>query len=304
VDALVYACGEDWDQAWDLLPEEHYLEGRVENYDLASHRVVPSGRHEGRRVAGTLLFIRLQDKMRHTPAKGGRPQRTKRAAPSRSPRGSKRRASVRLTKQYVEGLVSSYRMEALEAMAGSGARLLGFLKRLLYTPELELRWRAAEALGRVAAGLYPQDPRAVNRLLQGLFTSVHDTAASSWGSIEAIGEIIARNPKPLFPFLPQLFMLSRDRDLLPEILWAVDTISTLSPGTIRPYAFQFIPLLRDVQPAVRAHAAHLLGMVGAEEATQDLRGLLGDEARVSLYREGEVLETNVGSVAREALDRL
>ncbi len=42
VEALVYACNDDWDLAWSLVPEDDYLTGRLENYDADNE---PGGRN-------------------------------------------------------------------------------------------------------------------------------------------------------------------------------------------------------------------------------------------------------------------
>ena len=48
-----------WDLAWDLLPEQDYMESQVNNYDLDTHLVIHGGVYQGRRIAGTLYFVRV-----------------------------------------------------------------------------------------------------------------------------------------------------------------------------------------------------------------------------------------------------
>src|SRR6056300_331596 len=61
VELLVHACGDNWDMAWDLLPEEDYLTGRLEDYDEVTHQVVEKRNLDGRIIRGVLYFIRLQE---------------------------------------------------------------------------------------------------------------------------------------------------------------------------------------------------------------------------------------------------
>ena len=63
VELLVHACDDNWDMAWDLLPEEDYLTGRIENYDEVTHQVVEKRNLDGRIIRGVLYFIRLQENM-------------------------------------------------------------------------------------------------------------------------------------------------------------------------------------------------------------------------------------------------
>ncbi len=59
VETLVYACGGNAEFAWDLMPEDDYLTGRIENYDEQAHQVVAKKNLDGRAVRGVLYFIRL-----------------------------------------------------------------------------------------------------------------------------------------------------------------------------------------------------------------------------------------------------
>ena len=59
VEPLVYACNDNWDFAWELMPEDDYLTGRIENYDEITHQVVDIKNIDGRPVRGVLYFVRL-----------------------------------------------------------------------------------------------------------------------------------------------------------------------------------------------------------------------------------------------------
>jgi hypothetical protein len=61
VECLVHACDDNWDLAWDLLPEQDYLTGRIEDYDEVTHQVVETRNLDGRIIRGVLYFIRLQE---------------------------------------------------------------------------------------------------------------------------------------------------------------------------------------------------------------------------------------------------
>lgn len=60
VDAMVYACDEDWDKAWQLTPEEDY-EIRSVHYDADGHVIIERTRAAGR-SGENLLFVRLKKK--------------------------------------------------------------------------------------------------------------------------------------------------------------------------------------------------------------------------------------------------
>ena len=63
VECLVSACNNQWDLAWELIPEDDYLTGTLENYDEVTHQVVPKRNLDGRAVRGVLYFVRLHKEM-------------------------------------------------------------------------------------------------------------------------------------------------------------------------------------------------------------------------------------------------
>ncbi|MBW1997982.1 MAG: PBS lyase [Deltaproteobacteria bacterium] len=303
IEALVCSCKGDWDRAWELVAGEDYQEEIVKNYDLANHMIVPGGAYEGRNIAGALYFIRLSSGTR------GYSERSRSVVQEEPFRPEARHTSYskpgkRLVKGEVEALVKAFDFEVLLDAALEDARMLRHIKRLLYSADPLTRYRAADALGKVCARLVPIDPRPISKLLQGLFTSVSDTAASSWGAIDAIGEIMAGSPGQFDSYLRRLYLFLRDRDLLVETLRALGYVGETRPELLRKDAIHFIPLLRDQDAAVRGYTAILLGNLGASEAAEGLKRLQQDGEMIEIYRNGSMETKTVGMLASEALEKL
>jgi hypothetical protein len=300
IEALVHACSGDWDCAWELTPDEDYFDKQLKNYDLETHNIIQSGVYEGRRIAGVLYFIRLNKPVaqKEFPAPFDTPAPS--CAGTTSPRTPRRPTA----KREVEDLIRNYDLEPLLDMAALDKRVLRDVKRLLYSAEKLSRWRAAEALGKISAVVAQKDPGAVSKLLQGLFTSVSDTAASSWGSVDAIGEIISALPDLFSGFIPQLVQLSRDPSLLPEVLRAMGKIGETRPDLLRRFSYAMIPLLGNSDPEIRAYTAILLGHLKAYEAKEDLMKLKGDMTAIEVYRAGRIENTTLRQVATESLAKL
>ena len=299
IEALVYACGGDWDCAMSLTSDEDYVDDQVYNYDDQTHRIVRGGVYEGRRIAGTLYFIR----MRKDFAKATEDKRVA-EQPDAEKTPSKGRNRKSFAKHDVEAFVKAYELDTLLAMAEEDKRIIRDLKRLLYSADDTLRWRAAEALGRVSAVIADSDSVTVAKLLQSLFSSLMDTAASSWGALDAIGEIISRNPDLFSGYISQLYQMAKDRTLLAEILRALEKISRTTPEPMRKTGPYFLPFLGDPNPAVRGYAAILLGRLGIQEAEEKLARLSDDPAELPIYEDGEVLTTTVGRLSSDALKEL
>ncbi|MGM0663524.1 MAG: DVU0298 family protein [Thermodesulfobacteriota bacterium] len=306
IEALVFGCDMDWDLAWSLLPDEDYRLEIVETYDFQNHLIVPGGYFESRRIAGVLVFVRLHDDVLEVTAEGVR-KRLERAAVTPSapdPPGARAAKTHSLTKRDVETCVQEWNIKPLVDAASTDRKLLRRIQRLLYSGDDTLRRRAAEAMGRVSEVVGETSPASVSKLLQGLLYAVTDTAASSWGAFEAIGEIIRHKPEFYAGYLPHLYPFLGDESKRAATIEAIATVAGHRPDLLRKHSFHFQPFLKDPDPAVRGQTARLLGHLGAREMSEDLEALLDDPNQVQIYYDGNVHSVTVGRLAGEALERM
>ncbi|OAT80836.1 DVU0298 family protein [Desulfotomaculum copahuensis] len=308
-EALVFACNMDWDLAWGLLPEEDYRESLIEKYDLETNQIIPGGFYEGRRIAGALYLIRLHDDIREVTARGVK-EKLKKAGEARFvPAGSANAENgasspAPLSKQAVQVLVAEYRTAELLARAGRDKKLLRHLQRLLYAGDELLRLRAAEIMGLVCAVVARKEPQTVTRLLQGLSESVADSAASSWGAVDALGEIISRAAQLYAGYIPVLYQYLADEALRPRALAAIGKIAAVNPRLIQKPVYGFIACLDDPNPENRACAAWILGSLKSAAAGEKLKQLCADEQEINFYQHGRMEKKTVGRLAREALEKI
>ncbi|MCL6447936.1 MAG: PBS lyase [Armatimonadetes bacterium] len=304
IEALVFSCNLDWDLAWGLLPEEDYLEKIVENYDYETNLIVPGGFHEGRKVSGALYFVRLHADIQEVTRRGVEEQLAS-AKPASPVTPAGKAAAKTFTKSEVEELVKKYTIAPLLTGTGPDQKTIRHLQRLLYSADDLTRFRAAEFLGRACAVIASKNPRFVSGLLQGLFTSLTDTAASSWGAVEAIGEIISNSPDIFAGYIPSLDQLLEekgdDKPLQAKILLALSKIAGAKPGLIKKPCSTFFPYLSDPHPAIRAGAVQLLGNLGATKARNDLKRLQNDEEAIAVYENGQIEKKTIGQLAAGAL---
>jgi hypothetical protein len=303
IDALVFACDGQWDLAWDLLPEEDYMEEQVNNYDLETHLVIPGGVYKGRRIGGTLYFVRLYRDIREVSEEGAN-RRNEQNIPVSERSTIKKRGRKALSKKEVETLVQEYDLRPLLDLAKEDKRIIRDLQRLIYSADKLLRWRATDALGKVSGVIARYDPGTVSKLLQRLFSASTDTAASSWGCLDAIGEIIGNSPDLFDGYVPRLYQFAGDRALLAEVLRALGKIGAVRPDLFRKTTDRFIPFLQDPNPEIRGYAAILLGNSGAQEAEDDLKRLQNDATVMEIYKNGVLEKWTVGKLASQALEKL
>lgn len=304
-EALVFACNMDWDLAWNLIPEDDYFEKLVENYDIETHLIIPGGSFEGRKISGALYFIRLHQDIREVTGEGVQ-KKLNRATPipSVTRKQSKLPAKKKYTKKDIEKLVKDYNLEPLLKIAEQDRRILRDIQRLLYSPDELTRLRAADALGKVSAIIVQRDPSPVTTVLQALFTSVEDTAASSWGAVSAIGEIIANSPDIFAGYIPTLYQFLSEETRRANAMSAIAGIAGTKPEYIQKSEFFFIPFLKDPDPHTRGYTAWLLGIIKASRAQDDLEQMKNDSEEVKIYKNGTISKTTVGQLALEALENI
>jgi hypothetical protein len=303
IEALVFGCNMDADLAWGLLPEEDYVEEIVENYDYMRHLIVPGGFNEGRRISGALFFIRLHEDVQEVTSKGVQ-KRLEKASSIASKREINSTGKRSLKKKEIEEYVKEFKVDQILSVAGEDKKLIRNLQRLLYSGDDLFRKRAAEILGKVSAVISDSAPGTISKLLQGLFYSITDTAAFTWGAFEAIGEIIRYRPDMFAGYIPQLYQYLPDETRRAQVIEVIGRISQQKPDLLRKSTFHFIPFLSDPDPLVRGYTAWLLGNLGAHEIREDLERLRQERNEIHIYENGKLENKTVGKVASEALEKL
>lgn len=331
VEALGYGCNFDWDLAWGLLPDEDYQEKHIEQYDLKTHLIHPSGRTEDeRRVRGVLTFIRFteevrslknqseidiaikdktsiktdkENEMQDKQAEGLVPVETAPSLKLKAP-SYKGKTSKREIKKIIESQDPDY-LYKIRYLATSEPKILNRLQQILYSPDPTIRWRAINAIGCAAKTIYQQKPNIVGEFLRRLLYSASDSAATNWGAIEASGEIIRELPDTFDIFIRELLALVRFEDSRTSVLWALGRIAEKHPERVKAKAFFYLIQFLDAKdPEVRGLAAWVLGLIRASECIRSIEALIEDLNTVNLLTEKGLEEFTVSQLAHNALKRI
>jgi hypothetical protein len=317
VECLVYACNDEWDLAWELIPEDDYLTGRLEDYDDITHQIVPKRNLDGRAVRGVLYFVRLhkdvaeiaerfKEKKRQQEQQGEEPE-GKPATPPEEPLPAAVADSPprRTNKREVKSLVVKGDVGELAALCLADKRTLHFMQRLLYEPDPVKRYRIAWIIGQVCATVASRKPGPVADFLHRLFQACGDSAAMPWGMVETIGAIIAQRPDIYGAFTRHLLSFMGDASTQEAVLWGMGEIAASRPDLIRatPFYSTFHFLEHD-NPSLRGLMVRLLGRIRAREALFQIMGLQHDNSELSFFDRGTVKTTTVAALAGEAIDRI
>jgi hypothetical protein len=313
VECLVYACGENWDLAWELIPEDDYLTGRIENYDEITHRVVESRQLDGRWVRGVLFFVRLHKDVAEIT---GRMEANKAAQDGRSldaeepeeaiePLRDPKREKKRSNKQLAKQLTQQGDIDALVDYCFDDRRTLRFVQRLLYAPDEADRYHTAWIMGQVCARVSSREPGQVADLLHRMFESCSDSAATNWGMIEAIGSILAARPDIYGAFTRYLLNYMGEPTTQQQVIWALGEIAETRPDLIRSTPFySTFHFLGHEDPTVRGLMVRLMGRIRATEAAFQVMGLQDDQNEITYYEKGQPVKTTVAQLADTAVEQI
>jgi len=315
VEALVYACNDDWDLAWSLIPEDDYLTGRIENYDEETHQVVDTRNLDGRAVRGVLYFVRLHrditevaqraGKTIFSPETKGPDKKSDFILPEIEPERDKKRTRRKADKETVRQLTEAADIDGLVDLLFDDKKTIRFLMRLLYTPDNTFRWQTVDALGKSCARYATRHPGPVSDLLHRLFAAATDSAASSWGAIEAIGAVIANRPDIFGAFTRHLLQFLADPARIEATLWALGSVARNRPDLIRSLPFYNIfKLIDHPRPEIRGMALRLFGNMKAREIRSRIIELTTDQSQVLVYEDGKVQQSTVGNLATDALNKI
>jgi hypothetical protein len=309
VELLVHACGDNWEMAWDLLPEEDYLTGRIEDYDEVTHQVVEKRNLDGRIIRGVLYFIRLQENMADLTARFEKKEKSSAAKPGASARKVQvekapdpKREKKKANKQLVREMVQNRDADGLVVLCFDDKKTLRLLLRQLYEPDEEKLWATARLIGEVCSRVATRKPGMVSDMLHLLFEACADSASSNWGAVETIGSIIAERPDIYGSFTRHLLAYIGDPSTRAQVLWALGSIAEKRPDLVRNTSFyQLIGLLDSPVVLVKGYMLRLLGRLKAKEVASQIRMMQEDTTPLIIYENGLPVQTDIGTLAREAL---
>jgi len=315
VECLVIACNDEWDLAWELIPEDDYLTGIVEDYDEVTHQVVPKRNLDGRAVRGVLYFVRLHREMadlvnrfekkraeQEEKVSGQAAEAATNPVPAVEPARSPKRQKKRADKVTVKAMADARDIDGLVDLFFDDRKVLRFLQRLVYEPTPGARYQVAWVIGQVCGRVATREPGPVADLLHRLFEASSDSASSSWGMVETIGAIIAARPDIYGAFTRHLFNFMGDPGTREGVLWGLGEIAAAKPDLIRkstPF-YSLFPVLNHPMPLLRGLALRLLGRIQAKEAEMQIMGLQFDNTPITIYEQGQPVETTVAALSAEA----
>jgi len=296
VEALFLATGGRWELAWDLIPGEDYREALLEHYDQVTHQIVPEGHLEGRRISGVLYFVKLADDLRDLGKESLEAIRARRKRRSSTARPRK------LRRPEAERLVIEGRLEEILELCRLQPLNLRVLQKLLYHPDRRLRLRTVKYLGEIATHLADEIPEALADLVKRLLYASADSAASAWGALEAVGEIVRALPERFGLYVRNIMAFLAYPEFRPGALFALWRIAEKHPELLRREgALGLLKYLSDDDPEVRGFILLILRALGLRETVREVLPLREDQSEFEVYlpEEDRFATFRIDALARE-----
>ncbi|PMP65542.1 MAG: hypothetical protein C0190_06685 [Thermodesulfobacterium geofontis] len=229
VEALLIACAGDWDFAWDLEYDEDYKEVWIENYDFESHSILPSSEKK----RGVLCFLKLADEIREVKRDKLENLFKKPNKNGNIPKVEKRK----LSKNEIMDLIEKDEISLLIAYHVAEPLNLHLLQKFLYYPEIIFRKKVIVTLGKIAQVLVHIYPEKILELIKRLIYASADSAASAWGALEAVGEIIRNTEERFSLFIRNLLAFMDYQEYRPYVLYALFRIAEKNPSILKKHSY-------------------------------------------------------------------
>ncbi len=217
----------------------------------------------------------------------------------------------RIRREQILEILSGENFDAglSELREDSPKTIVNALFPLLYRQDEIIKWRAVISMGFFVAQMAQEDMESARNVVRRLMWNLNDESGGiGWGSPEAMGEILARQESLAGEYAPILLSyVKKDGNYLElpmlqrGLLWGIGRFSEGRPYIVAGAKSHFFHYLESKDPAVRGHAARIVGLIGAMEDRKHLLPLLNDDSVYTTYLDHGFIRCLVGETAKEAL---
>ncbi len=208
-----------------------------------------------------------------------------------------------LREQLIQG-----RLDEVAAMAMERRRILPTLVALTFDPDLQICWRAIEALGMGCSLVSEEDPDFVREQLRRLYWLISEESGGiCWRAPECMAEIVHARPSRFSDYLSIAFHLivSLEEEDLGHFragaLWAAGRLAQEAREDRGDVIPAVVAALDNSDPQVRGMAAWCLDQMNETGLLARRADLLTDDGPVDLYADQQIKRATVGSLVRKAL---
>ena len=200
-------------------------------------------------------------------------------------------------KAEVRELLVQRDLDGLLAWAGATRNPQRILFSLTFAVDELIKWRAIEAVGRVAGVQAGSDIQKVRDFIRRLLWLMNDESGGlGWHAPESIGEILVNVPALVNEYAGLLPAYLREEPFQRGVHHAVYRVASVNHKPFTESIPKLGESLTDPDPAIRGYAALTLETMGVKSYRSTIEKLQDDHSPVSLYDfdTGQLQDTTVG----------
>ena len=188
-------------------------------------------------------------------------------------------------------------------------RVVNPLFSFLYHEKEILKWRSVTAMGIVVDHLAGHNPESARVIMRRFMWNLNDESGGiGWGSPEAMGEIMARNEVLATEYCRMLISyINQDGNFLEHemiqrgALWGFGRLAHARPHLVKDGAVYLNPFMTSPDALKRGLAAWAAGPLKEAVTRPFLERLLGDNAEVEMYLDGQMRRFAIAQLAKDAM---
>lgn len=173
-----------------------------------------------------------------------------------------------------------------------------------------IKWRAVTAMGQVISDLARSDMESARVVMRRFIWQLNDESGGiGWGCPESMAEAMAQNINLAEEFGCLLISyIQPDGNFLEHpvlqrgVLWGVGRLANSRPQVARQAAGHLLDYMKSADPTLRGLAAWAAGPIAGRDTFAELEKLTRDPGRLTVYRDGRLVQYSVGQLAQGALD--
>jgi hypothetical protein len=188
-------------------------------------------------------------------------------------------------------------------------RVISPLISFLCATDETVKWRAILAIGETVSALQKTDMESARIIIRRLMWHLNDESGGiGWGVPEAMGEIMARNPKLAREYGSIIVSYIRPDAVYIEhpmlqrgVLWGIGRLAHAQPERVTDAACLLPPYLQSHDAAIRGLAVYAAGPLPKISTQSLLQKLTRDKATFEMFLNRKLVEYTVGRMAQDVL---
>jgi hypothetical protein len=203
--------------------------------------------------------------------------------------------------EVVEFLKQNDFVRLLELAKGDRG-IFRLLVSLTYGMKDVVSWRAIEAIGLIAGERAKTDPAGVRVLVQRILWMMREESGNNpWSAPDMLGEIVRNSPDEFCDIAPIIVSFHDEEILRRGVLRAIARVSERRPDLMKCASPVIGQYLRHPDALTRYYALLGAGRLALRELLPSAEALLTDDAEVTVYRNRDLANAKLATIAEETV---